>query len=126
MMSRLDEALFNAREAAVEERAKENGPSYMSELEGYGDLVRKLERTRAITKAFGKELERFSGVMDMDDPKMLHDVLTSMEQKAASAAYDALRMYAGVRTMMETVRERTGGNLLDYIDNRGGQGNGQG
>lgn len=116
MMDKVTEALIAARDAAVEDWAREHGPSYMSMLEGYGDLVRKLEKTRASTKAFGKELERFSDFMDRDDPKLLHDVMVSMEGRAASAVYDALRMYAGVRTMMETIRERTGGDLLDMME----------
>lgn len=116
MMSRLDEAVFNVRETAVEERAKEHGPCYMSALEGYGDLIRKLEKTRASTKEFGKVLERFSDLIDYDAPQVPHEVLANLETKAASAVYDALRMYAGVRTMMETIREKTGGDLLDMLE----------
>ena len=44
-MDRLTEVLIAARDAAVEERAREHGPTYMSTLEGYGDMMRKLHKT---------------------------------------------------------------------------------
>ncbi len=116
MLSKLTEALIAARDAAVEERAAEHGPHYMSPLEGYGDMVRKLTKTQASTKEVKTKIERLSALMDIDVPQPMQELLTEMEARAAAVCYNALRMYAAVRTMMATVNIETGGDLLDYLD----------
>lgn len=116
MMDRLTETLLQARNAAVEERAREHGPCYMSPLEGYGDMVRKLCKTQASTKEVKGKLERLSALMDVEDPQPMQECLTEMETRAAAVCYNALRMYAAVRTMMATVHAETGGDLLDYLE----------
>ena len=115
-MDRLTEALLQARNAAVEERAAEHGPHYMSPLEGYGDMVRKLTKTQASTKEVKTKIERLSALMDIDDPQPMQELLTEMEARAAAVCYNALRMYAAVRTMMATVNIETGGDLLDFLN----------
>ena len=115
-MDRLTEALLQARNAAVEERAEEHGPHYMSQLEGYGDMVRKLTKTQASTKEVKTKIERLSALMDIDDPQPMQELLTEMEARAAAVCYNALRMYAAVRTMMATVNIETGGDLLDFLN----------
>lgn len=115
-MDRLSEALLQARNAAVEERAAEHGPNYMSPLEGYGDMVRKLTKTQASTKEVKTKIERLSALMDIDDPQPMQELLTEMEARAAAVCYNALRMYAAVRTMMATVNIETGGDLLDLLN----------
>lgn len=115
MMSKLDEAIFNARETAVEEWRRDHGECFLSKLEGYGDMVRKMGRVHESAKALRKTLERFSDFLDSDDPKVMHDLLADMECKGAAVVYDATRMYASVRVTMETVRAMTGGDLLDLI-----------
>lgn len=114
-MDRLSEALVAARDIAVEERAKEYGP-YCSTLEGYGDLVRKLEKARSSVKACGKELEKFSAYMDTAEQKVMNDLLVGLEVSAAAAMYEVTRMYAGIRALMATVKEQHGGDLLDMLE----------
>lgn len=116
MMNRMDEAIFNAKETAVEERAREHGPKYASALEGFGDMARKLEKLQANTKDVKKKLERVSALMDFEDPQALQECLVSMEGTAASVLYAAARMYAAVRTMMGAVENTTGGDLLDMLE----------
>ena len=93
MMSRLDEAVFNVRETAVEEWVKEHGHKYDSALEGFGDMTRKLET--------------------------LQECLVAMEGQAASVVYAEAKMYAAVRIMMGTVTHTTGGDLLDRLEEFG-------
>lgn len=114
-MDRLSEALVAARDIAVEERAKEYGP-YCSKLEGYGDLVRKLEKSRASMKDCGRALEKFAAYMDDNDLKLVNDLLVGLEVSAAAAMYDVTRLYAGIRALMAQVKEQQGGDLLDYMD----------
>lgn len=116
MMSRLDKAVFNLRETAVEEWAKEHGPQYMSMLEGFGDMARKMEKMQASTKEVKKKLERVSVLMDFEDPQVMQESLVDMEGKAASVVYAAARVYAAVRMMMGTVKGTTGGDLLDMLE----------
>ena len=114
-MDRLSEALMAARDIAVEERAKEYGP-YCSKLEGYGDLVRKLEKSRASMKDCGRALEKFAAYMDDNDLKLVNDLLVGLEVSAAAAMYDVTRLYAGIRALMAQVKEQYGGDLLDMLE----------
>lgn len=114
-MDRLTEVLIAARDAAVEEQAREHGPTYMSPLEGYGDMVRKLHKTQESTKTIKSKIEHLSALMDFDEAQALQEILTEMETKAAAVCYNALRMYAAVRTMIRTVHVETGGDLLDML-----------
>lgn len=116
MMDRLSETLLQARDAAVEEWSREHGSRYMSMLEGYGDMVRKLEKTQASTKAVKSKLETVSALMDNEDPQIMQECMVDMETKAAAVLYGAERMYAAVRVMMATIRGSTGGNLLDLLE----------
>lgn len=116
MLSKLTEALIAARDAAVEERAAQYGDHYASALEGYGDLTRELLNMQSSTKALKKDLSEVVGWVGAQDLQELHKALVLMEGKAHQAAYDALRMCAAVRTLQETIRIKTGGDLLDYLD----------
>ena len=116
MMDRLSETLLQARDAAVEEWSRKHGSRYMSMLEGYGDMVRKLEKTQASTKAVKSKLETVSALMDNEDPQIMQECMVDMETKAAAVLYGAARMYAAVRVMMATIRGSTGGNLLDLLE----------
>ena len=116
MMDRLSETLLQARDAAVEEWSREHGSRYMSMLEGYGDMVRKLEKTQASTKAVKSKLETISALMDNEDPQIIQECMADMETKAAAVLYGAARMYAAVRVMMHTIKGSTGGNLLDLLE----------
>ena len=115
-MDRLTEALLQARNAAVEERAEQYGPHYASALEGYGDLTRELLNMQSSTKALKKDLADIVGWVSAQELQELHKALVLMEGKAHQAAYDALRMCAAVRTLQETVRMRSGGDLLDFLN----------
>ena len=115
MMDRLSEALVAARDIAVEEREKEYGP-YCSKLEGYGDLVRKLEKSRASMKDCGRALEKFAAHMDDNDLKLVNDLLVGLEVSAAAAMYDVTKLYAGIRALMAQVKEQHGGDLLDMLE----------
>lgn len=114
-MDRLTEVLIAARDAAVEERAAMYGPNYASALEGYGDLSRELLNMQNDVKALKKAIADVVGWVSAQDLTQLHNELVLMEGKASAAAYDAIRMCAAVRTLMETVRRQTGGDLLDML-----------
>ncbi len=114
-MDRLSEALVAARDIAVEELEKEHGP-YCSTLEGYGDIVRKLEKARASVKACGKELEKFSAYMDTAEQKDMSELLAGLGFSAATAMFDVTRLYAGIRVLMAKVKEQHGGGLLDILN----------
>lgn len=116
MMDRLTEALIQARDAAVEARSIQYGPQYASALEGYGDLTRELLNLQSSTKALKKELGDIVGWVSAQDLQELHKALVLMEGKAHQAAYDALRMCAAIKVFQETVRARSGGDLLDLMD----------
>lgn len=120
MMDRLTEALIGARDAAVEQRTLMYGPHYASALEGYGDLSRELINLQNSVKALKKSLADIVGQVGAQDLQALHNDLVLMEGKAHSAAYDALRMCAAVRTMEETVRMQSGGDLLDLLEDGDG------
>lgn len=115
-MDRLTEAIIAARDRAVEERAIVYGPQYASALEGYGDLSRELINLQNSVKALKKHVADVVKLVGAQDPQQLHSELVLMEGKANAAAYDALRMCAAVRTMEETVRTQTGGDLLDLME----------
>ena len=114
-MDRLSEALVAARDIAVEELEKEHGP-YCSTLEGYGDIVRKLEKARASVKACGRELEKFSAYMDTAEQKDMSELLAGLGFSAATAMFDVTRLYAGIRALMAQVKEQHGGDLLDMLE----------
>lgn len=116
MMSKLDEAVFNVRETAVEEWVREHGHQYASALEGFGDMTRKLEKLQGNAKDVKKKLERVSVLMEFEDPQSLQECLVGMEGRAAGAVYEAARMYAAVRVMMASVAGTTGGDLLNTLE----------
>lgn len=114
-MDKLSEALIGARDAAVEQRTLMYGPHYASALEGYGDLSRELINIQNAVKALKKSLADIVDYVGAQDMQQLHNALVLMEGKAHGAAYDALRMCAAVRTLEETVRIQSGGDLLDLL-----------
>lgn len=119
MMDRLTEALIQARDAAVEEQARNDGMLYRSQLEGFGDMVRKLEKMQASAKTVKTKVERFAYMMDVEDPQPMHDLLVEMESAAAAVCYNALRMYAAIRRVQVTVTNHSGGDLLDLLKEEG-------
>lgn len=120
-MDRLTEMLIKARDAAVEERAVRYGPHYASALEGYGDLSRELLNMQNSVKALKKCLADIVDYVGAQDLQELHKTLILMEGKANTAAYDALRMCAAVRTLEETLRFQSGGDLLDMLNDDFGE-----
>lgn len=120
MLDKLTEALIGARDAAVEQRAIMYGPNYASALEGYGDLSRELINLQNGVKALKKCLADIVDWVSAQDMQQLHQELVLMEGKAHSVAYDALRMCAAVRTLEETVRAQSGGDLLDLLEDGDG------
>lgn len=114
-MDRLTEALMAARDIAVEDREKEHGP-YYSRLEGYGDLVRKMEKSRASMKEVGRALEKFAAYLDDNDPKVINDLLVGLEVTTVATLYDVTRLYASIRALMAQVKRQTGGDLLDIMN----------
>lgn len=78
MMDRLTEALIQARDVAVEEQARDDGMLYRSQMEGFGDMVRKLEKMQASAKTVKTKVERFASMMDVEDPQPMHDLLVEM------------------------------------------------
>ena len=116
MMDRITEALTAARDAAVEERAIMYGSQYASALEGYGDLSRELINMQNSVKALKKCMADIVRLVGAQELQQLHNELVLMEGKANAAAYDALRMCAAVRILEETIRERSGGDLLDQLE----------
>ena len=119
MMDRLTEALIQARDAAVEEQARDDGMLYRSQLEGYGDMVRKLEKMQASAKAVKTKVERFASMMDVEDPQPMQDLLVDMESAAAKVCYNTLRMYAAIKRVQVTVTNHSGGDLLDLLKEEG-------
>ncbi len=119
MMDRLTEALIQARDAAVEEQARDDGMLYRSQLEGYGDMVRKLEKMQAGAKAVKTKVERFASMMDVKDPQPMQDLLVDMESAAAAVCYNTLRMYAAIKRVQVTVTNHSGGDLLDLLKEEG-------
>lgn len=119
MMDRLTEALIQARDAAVEEQARDDGMLYRSQLEGYGDMVRKLEKMQAGAKAVKTKVERFASMMDVEDPQPMQDLLVDMESAAAAVCYNTLRMYAAIKRVQVTVTNHSGGDLLDLLKEEG-------
>lgn len=119
MMDRLTEALIQARDAAVEEQARDDGMLYRSQLEGYGDMVRKLEKMQAGAKAVKTKVERFASMMDVEDPQPMQELLVDMESAAAAVCYNTLRMYAAIKRVQVTVTNHSGGDLLDLLKEEG-------
>lgn len=119
MMDRLTEALIQARDAAVEEQARDDGMLYRSQLEGYGDMVRKLEKMQASAKAVKTKVERFASMMDVEDPQPMQDLMVDMESAAAAVCYNTLRMYAAIKRVQVTVTNHSGGDLLDLLKEEG-------
>lgn len=119
MMDRLTEALIQARDAAVEEQARDDGMLYRSQLEGYGDMVRKMEKMQAGAKAVKTKVERFASMMDVVDPQPMQDLLVDMESTAAAVCYNTLRMYAAIKRVQVTVTNHSGGDLLDLLKEEG-------
>ena len=119
MMDRLTEALIQARDAAVEEQARDDGMLYRSQLEGYGDMVRKMEKMQAGAKAVKTKTERFASMMDVVDPQPMQDLLVDMESTAAAVCYNTLRMYAAIKRVQVTVTNHSGGDLLDLLKEEG-------
>lgn len=115
----MTEALIQARDAAVEEQARDDGMLYRSQLEGFGDMVRKLEKMQTSAKAVKTKVERFASMMDVEDPQPMHDLLVEMESAAATVCYNALRMYAAIRRVQVTVTNHSGGDLLDLLKEEG-------
>lgn len=116
MMDKLTEALIGARDAAIDEWSRDHGPKYMSLLEGYGDMTRKMEKTQASTKTVRGKLEGLSALLDDEDPQKLQNKVADMEVRAAAVVHNALRLYASVRIMMATVHAHSGGDLLDLLE----------
>lgn len=119
MMDRLTEAMIQARDAAIEEQARDDGMLYRSQLEGFGDMVRKLEKVQASAKTVKTKVERFASMMDVEDPRPMNDLLVEMESEAAAVSYNALRMYAAIRRVRVTVTNHSGGDLLDLLKEEG-------
>lgn len=119
MMDRLTEALIQARDAAVEEQARDDGMLYRSQLEGFGDMVRKLAKMKASAKTVKTKVERFVYMMDVEDPQPMNDLLVEMESAAAAVCYNALRMYAAIRRVQVTVTNHSGGDLLGLLKEEG-------
>ena len=119
MMDRLTEALIQARDAAVEEQARDDGMLYRSQLEGYGDMVRKLEKMQDGAKAVKTKVERFASMMDVEDPQPMQDLLVDMESAAAAVCYNTLQMYAAIKRVQVTVTNHSGGDLLDLLKEEG-------
>lgn len=114
-MSKMVEALLAARDAAVEARAREYGPMYSSALEGYGDLTRELLYLQESVKVLKKEMAVMVEWVNAQDTQGLAKTLVMMDGKAQRAAFDAVRICAAVQAMQETIRSRTGGDLLDLM-----------
>ena len=92
---------------------------YRSQLEGYGDMVRKLEKMQAGAKAVKTKVERFASMMDVEDPQPMQDLLVDMESAAAAVCYNTLRMYAAIKRVQVTVTNHSGGDLLDLLKEEG-------
>lgn len=119
MMNHLTEALIQAQDAAVEEQGRDHGMLYKSQLEGFGDMVRKLEKMQASAKAVKNKIERFSSLMDKEDPQPMQDLTVEMESAATTVCYNALRMHAAIRRVKVTVTNHSGGDLLDLLKEEG-------
>lgn len=115
-MDRLSNAVYQAINAALEEREEQSGLHYRSALEGYGDLAKELQTIQAGTKDVKKAVADVVDFVDMQEPDELARRLLTVEAKTSALAYGVIRMCAAARRFSATVRKDTGGDLLDLLE----------
>ena len=118
-MDKLQNAVFQAVNAAVEEREEQSGRYYRSALEGYGDLAKELLTLQAGTKDVKKAVADVVDWVSAQEPDELARRLLTVEAKTNAMVYGAIRMCAAARRFGMTVRRDTGGDLPDLLEGEG-------
>lgn len=116
MTDNLMEQLQKTIDCAVEERAAQFGPHYLSSLEGYGDVHRQMVGVLASTKEVKNAVADLVGYINLTDPQELLKALDKMDARCKLLAYEGLRMCETVERYKRTVKHCTGGYLMDMIN----------
>ena len=116
MLDRLTEALIGACNTAVEEQTFHFGPHYASALEGYGDMARELLALQENVKALKKSVSDVVDYVGSQDTQELYKALVLTEGKANLLAYEAVKMCACIKRFQTTLRDHSGGDLLDLLN----------
>lgn len=116
MYDTLMEQVVKTVDYAVEERTKLFGPYYASSLEGYGDVCRQnvgmLEAVKDVKRAVS-DLVRY---INTANPQELFDELGKLAGRCHNLAYESLKMCETVRRYERTIKEKSGGDLMDLIE----------
>ena len=116
MMDALMDQVNKTVDYAVEERTRLYGPHYESALEGYGDVTRQMIGVMASQKELKKDVTDLVGYVNSLDAQELIKALDMLDSKARLLAYEALRMCEIIVRYKTTIKNRSGGNLLDILD----------
>lgn len=116
MIDNLMEQVNKTVDAAVEERAQLFGPYYASGLEGYGDVHRQMVGVSAAMKQLKKDIDDLVAYANTQDVQEVMRALDSLEVKAKVLSYEALRMCETVMRYKRTVKNASGGDLLDLLN----------
>jgi len=112
MTDNLMEQLQKTIDSAVEERAAQFGPHYLSSLEGYGDVHRQLVGMKEVKSAVADLV----GYINLTDPQELLKALDKMDARCKLMTYECLRMCETVERYKRTVKDCCGGDLMDMIN----------
>lgn len=116
MTDNLMEQLQKTIDCAVEERAAQFGPHYLSSLEGYGDVHRQLVGMLAGMKEVKSAVADLVGYINLTDPQELLKALDKMDARCKLMTYECLRMCETVERYKRTVKDNCGGDLIDMIN----------
>ena len=119
MQDTLMEQLQKTVEFAVEERAKQYGPHYLSSLEGYGDIHRQLVGMMASMKETKSACGDLVGYINLTDPQELLKALGKLDGRCKLLTYECLRMCETVERYKRTIKHCCGGDLMDILDGFG-------
>lgn len=118
MSDKLMEQIIKTVDYAVEERAMLFGPHYASSLEGYGDVHRQMVGVMDSMKDLKSQVGDLVGYVNNTDANELNKALTKLEDKSRMLAYEALRMCETVARYMRTIKDKSGGDLLDLLEGK--------
>lgn len=111
-----EQAFNRVVEAARMDMGRENGTYYKSALEGYGDVSRMLLALQDDVKGVRKAVADLVDWVGGADAEQLIRSLGNAREKAMLLAYQSVGMVAMLRRFEETVRDATGGDLIDMLE----------
>lgn len=99
-----------------DELRREIGPLYKSKMEGYGELVSRLNTLQAYMKDTKKEIGKFGEIVKHTAPDAQKEALLSILNDAARVTAEAAAMAASVKVFIDTMIAEGGGDLLDMME----------